>query len=119
MGKKRAYLRNELNLTQEEMAMLLKTKRLQLALYELESRELPSIASKRLTAIEFFMATAKAPEAKDYPMLEEEKEKFLELQSVTIAAFEKEKRAVDGLRVRAMDSEEAMAKAEGNFESLL
>ena len=77
MGKKRAYLRNELNLTQEEMAMLLKTKRLQLALYELESRELPSIASKRLTAIEFFMATAKAPEAKDFPKLEEEKEKFL------------------------------------------
>lgn len=49
----------------------------------------------------------------------QEKEKFLELQSVTIAAFEKEKRAVDGLRVRAMDSEEAMAKAEGNFESRL
>ncbi|NNT73124.1 hypothetical protein HKT18_12940 [Flavobacterium sp. IMCC34852] len=77
MEKKRAYLRNELNLTQEEMAMILKTKRLQLALYELESRELPSIASKRLTAIEFFMATAKAPEAKDFPKLEEEKEKFL------------------------------------------
>ncbi|MBF6640802.1 hypothetical protein IVB69_04875 [Flavobacterium sp. J49] len=78
MEKKRAYLRNELNLTQEEMAMLLKTKRLQLALYELESRELPSIASKRLTAIEFFMATAKAPEAKDFPKLEEEKEVFLQ-----------------------------------------
>lgn len=48
-----------------------------------------------------------------------EKEKFLDLQSVTIAAFEKEKKAVDGLRIRAMDSEEAMARAEENFEARL
>ncbi|MFN3755075.1 hypothetical protein [Flavobacterium sp.] len=77
MEKIRAYLRNELNLTQEEMAILLKTKRLQLALYELESRELPRIASKRLTAISLYMANAKSPEAEDFPKLEEEKEKFL------------------------------------------
>nr|WP_294778043.1 hypothetical protein [uncultured Flavobacterium sp.] len=77
MEKIRGYLRNELNLTQEEMAMLLKTKRLQLALYEIESRELPRVASKRLTAISLYMATAKSPEAKDFPKLEEEKEKFL------------------------------------------
>lgn len=77
MEKIRAYLRNELNLTQEEMAMILKTKRLQLALYELESRELPRIASKRFSAISLFMGTAKAPETKDFPKLEEEEEKFL------------------------------------------
>ncbi len=78
--KKRAYLRNELNLTQEEMAMLLNTKRTQLALFELGLRELPTTALVRSSQIEIFMATAKAPEAKDFPQIadwEEAKEKFL------------------------------------------
>ena len=78
--EKRTYLRNTLNLTQEEMAMLLKTKRIQLALYELGLRELPTTALIRASQIGNFMATAKVPEAKDFPQIadwEEEKEKFL------------------------------------------
>mgnify|MGYP006196488665 CR=1 FL=1 len=61
--EKRTYLRNTLNLTQEEMAMLLKTKRIQLALYELGLRELPTTALIRASQIGNFMATAKVPEA--------------------------------------------------------
>lgn len=78
--EKRTYLRNTLNLTQEEMAMLLKTKRIQLALYELGLRELPTTALIRASQIGNFMTTAKVPETKDFPQIadwEEEKEKFL------------------------------------------
>lgn len=78
--EKRTYLRNALNLTQEEMAMLLNTKRMQLALFELGLRELPSTALIKASKMVNFIATAKAPEAKDFPQIadwEEEKEKFL------------------------------------------
>lgn len=78
MERERAYLRNQLKLNQEEMAMVLNTKRMQLALYELKSRELPKASSRRSTAIELFMSTAKAPEVKDFPKLEEEKAEFLQ-----------------------------------------
>lgn len=78
--EKKEYLRKEFNLTQEEMAILLKTKRSQLALYEKGLRELPATALIRSSEIALFMVTAKAPEAKHFPQvieLEEEKEKFL------------------------------------------
>lgn len=78
MERKRAYYRKELNLTQEEMAILLKTNRTQLALYELDIRDLPTTALIRSSQIENFMATAKTPQTKDFPKLEEEKEKFLQ-----------------------------------------
>ncbi|MEK8179942.1 helix-turn-helix transcriptional regulator [Flavobacterium buctense] len=78
--EKREYLRKELNLTQYEMSELLNITRSQLSLFELGLRELPTSALVRSSQIGIFMATAKAPEAKDYPQIadwEEEKEKFL------------------------------------------
>lgn len=51
--------------------------------------------------------------------VQEEKEKFLSMQSVTMLAFEREKRSIDALRVRALDSEEARAKAERLFDEKL
>ncbi len=78
--KKSTYLRNELNLTQHEMSELLNITRSQLSLFELGLRELPTTALVRSSQISIFMATTKAPEAKDFPQIadwEEEKEKFL------------------------------------------
>ncbi|RKS02585.1 helix-turn-helix domain-containing protein [Flavobacterium sp. 102] len=78
--RKSAYLRNELNLTQYEMAELLNITRSQLSLFELGLRELPTNALIRSSQIGLFMATSKTPEAKDFPQIadwEEEKEKFL------------------------------------------
>ncbi len=78
--KKSTYLRKELNLTQYEMSELLNITRSQLSLFELGLRELPTTALVRSSQIGIFMATAKAPEAKDFPQIadwEEEKEKFL------------------------------------------
>jgi len=77
MKRNKAYLRNELHLSQEEMAMVLNTKRMQLALYELALRDLPKEASTRFLALSLFMKTAQKPQTKDFPKLEEEKEKFL------------------------------------------
>lgn len=79
--EKRKQLRKELNLTQNDMSVVLKTTRSQLALFEKGLRELPTTALIRASQIENFMATAKVPEAKDFPQIadwEEEKEKFLE-----------------------------------------
>ncbi|MEO0046462.1 MAG: hypothetical protein RL705_1653 [Bacteroidota bacterium] len=78
--KKSTYLRNELNLTQHEMSELLNITRSQLSLFELGLRELPTTALVRSSQISIFMATTKAPEAKDFPQIadwEEEKGKFL------------------------------------------
>lgn len=79
--KKSTYLRNELNLTQHEMSELLNITRSQLSLFELGLRELPTTALVRSSQISIFMATTKAPEAKDFPQIadwEEEKAEFLQ-----------------------------------------
>lgn len=50
------------------------------------------------------------------PEVQAEKEKILQMQSDLMAAFEKEKRSVDALRVRAADSEAARTAMELDFE---
>jgi transcriptional regulator with XRE-family HTH domain len=74
------YLRNELKLTQYEMAELLNITRSQLSLFELGLRELPTTALIKASKMVNFIATARTPDAKDYPQIAdwvEEKEKFL------------------------------------------
>ena len=78
--KKSTFIRNELNLTQCEMAELLNITRSQLSLFELGLRELPTTALIRASQIGNFMTTAKVPETNDFHQIadwEEEKEKFL------------------------------------------
>lgn len=51
--------------------------------------------------------------------VQQEKEKLLLLQSETMAAFEREKKSVDSLRIRAVDSEEAKSKLEASYTEKL
>ena len=51
--------------------------------------------------------------------VQQEKEKFLLMQSETMAAFEREKKSVDSLRIRAVDSEEAKSKLESAYTEKL
>lgn len=77
---KSAYLRNQLNLSQEEMAMVLGTTRSQLSLYELGLRELSTSALVKYSQIGLFLATPETPQANDAPPSNEQllqHEKFL------------------------------------------
>lgn len=75
------HLRKELNLTQHEMAIVLKITRSQLSLHELGLRELPTAALIKASEIGRFMATAAEPEAKHFSQVTEldvEMRKYLE-----------------------------------------
>ena len=78
--KMRKPIREELNLTQDEMAMLLNISRSQWALYELRLRELSTMGLVRESQAGRFLATLEINEPKNVPKiaaLESERTKFI------------------------------------------
>lgn len=78
--KTRKHIREALNLTQEEMAMLLNISRSQWALYELGLRDLSTMASIRENQASRFLYSIEISEPKDFAgisELESKKDKFI------------------------------------------
>lgn len=68
--KMRKHIREELNLTQDEMAMLLNISRSQWALYELGLRELSAAGLVRASQAGRFLTTLEISEPKNVPKIE-------------------------------------------------
>lgn len=76
---KRAQLRKTLNLTQDEMVMLLNISRPQWAYYELGKRDLPTTASERLAVIETLLTSPEMNNASDEQQIEIQKQQTNEM----------------------------------------
>ena len=75
--KKDISIREQLGLTQDDMAMYLQVSRGQLALYEIHKRDLPNAAKLKLAEIKFFLSLPTSENGMEFTHLKSQQEKML------------------------------------------
>lgn len=77
--KKTISIREQLGLTQDDMAAFLKVSRVQLSLYEIDKRDLPSAVKLKLAQIEQFLNLPNTEKETDLPHFEQQQNKVNEI----------------------------------------
>ena len=130
--KKESSIREQLGLTQEDMALYLQVSRGQLALYETHKRDLPNAAKLKLVEIEVLVSQANTEIGIDSTQLKPQQEKLLRvLEGQAIVYQHKQlivQRKLESIKknynkglvlLQVLQHLEQKAKAEGNDTELL
>lgn len=107
---KRVQLRKTLNLTQEEMVMLLNISRSQWAYYELGKRDLPIAASERLVVIENLLTSPEMTKATDEQQTETKQQQTNEMLNARLKENNRYKVKLERMITRMEEKNEASQK---------
>jgi transcriptional regulator with XRE-family HTH domain len=106
----RAQLRKTLNLTQDDMVMLLNISRPQWAYYELGKRELPTAALERLAVIEALLTSPEMTNATDVQQTEIQQQQTNKMLNDALKVNERNQIKLERMITRMEEKNEASQK---------
>lgn len=107
---KRAQLRKTLNLTQDDMVMLLNISRPQLAYYELGQRDLPTVTLERLAIIETLLQSPEMTNATDAQQTEIQQQQTNKMLNDALKVNERNQIKLERKMTRMEEKNEASQK---------